>query len=200
MAKSRGNGEGSIYYSEPKELWVAQYSYGRLPNGKRKRKTFYARTRKEVKGKLEAFTTSVNAGTVTSQSAITVETLASDIIENEHNLNVLSDNSYNRKKGTLDIIKQNVLAKKAIQKLCEDDITAFLSTITNYANSTIKKIYGLLNQTLNVAVERNIILSNPLNRSTVVKPKSNKATKKITAFTIDEQKKLIAVLTKKNQT
>ena len=45
MAK-RGNGEGSIYYSEKLKRWVGQFTY------EGKRKSLYGKTRAEVKDKL----------------------------------------------------------------------------------------------------------------------------------------------------
>ena len=51
MAK-RGNGEGTIYYSEKLNKWVGQVSAGRKDNGKLNRKSVYGNTRKEVKEKM----------------------------------------------------------------------------------------------------------------------------------------------------
>lgn len=200
MPKSRGNGEGSIYKNEAKGLWVAQYSYGRKPDGSRYRKTLYAKTRKDVKKKLEEFSASVNAGAATPRDLMTFEALAKSIIDNEYSLNVLTDNSYIRKKETLQIINKSFIASKPIQKLCEDDITTFLSTITNYSNSQISKVYSLLNKVLDVAVERDIIANNPMRRSTVVKPKSIKPNKKVTALTINEQRTVMDELKKPAKT
>jgi len=45
MAKRRSKGEGTIYYSDTLQRWVAQIT---LPNGKRKSK--YGKTQAEVKG------------------------------------------------------------------------------------------------------------------------------------------------------
>lgn len=51
MAK-RGNGEGTIYFSEKLNKWVGQFSAGRKDNGKLNRKSVYGNTRKEVKEKM----------------------------------------------------------------------------------------------------------------------------------------------------
>ena len=48
MPKTRGNGEGSIYKVQSKNLWACQVT---LPNGKRK--TLYGKTRKETKEIIE---------------------------------------------------------------------------------------------------------------------------------------------------
>ena len=51
MAK-RGNGEGSIYYSESRKSWIGQFTNGFKDNGKINRKTVYGKTRKEVAEKI----------------------------------------------------------------------------------------------------------------------------------------------------
>lgn len=53
MGSRRGHGEGSIYRRESDGKWCCVVDLGRV-NGKRKRKTIYGRTRKEVAEKLKA--------------------------------------------------------------------------------------------------------------------------------------------------
>ena len=51
MAKRRGNAEGSIYKREIDGRWVGSLHVG-YESGKRRRKVFYGRTRREVAEKL----------------------------------------------------------------------------------------------------------------------------------------------------
>ncbi len=48
----RGNGEGTIYYSEKLNKWVGQFTAGRKADGSLNRKSLYGNTRKEVKEKM----------------------------------------------------------------------------------------------------------------------------------------------------
>ncbi len=195
MSRARGNGEGTIYKNDTKGLWIAQYSYGRRPDGKRYRKTLYGKTRKEVKEKLETFIASVNSGTA-SAGISTIEEILQSYIDGERDLNILSDSSYHRKQATLNIIKSSYIASRPVQKLTSDDILVFLSSITHYSNSYINKIYSLLRKAFEIATERGLIGTNPMQNSAVKKPKSDKETKKISAFTVDEQRIIIGALTK----
>ena len=52
MAK-RGNGEGTIYFSEKLNKWVGQFTAGRKDDGRLNRKSVYGNTRKEVKEKMK---------------------------------------------------------------------------------------------------------------------------------------------------
>lgn len=62
MAKRRGNNEGSIY-RRPDGLWAAVMSVGYSPNGKLKRKAFYAKTRKEAVEKMDRALQELRRGT-----------------------------------------------------------------------------------------------------------------------------------------
>lgn len=71
---------------------------------------------------------------------------------------------------------------------------SFFCSVTNYSNSVIKKIHGQIKYAFDYAVAKDIISKNPLNDKTRLSiPKSAKATKKIRALTVDEQKHLLSV-------
>lgn len=197
--KTRGNGEGSIFKrtKNGKIVWVAQYILYKLPNGKNKYKTFYGRTREEVKNKLENLIVELKTDKYIDKSKTTFQDIAVSIIEDGYKMNKLSDNSYLRKINTLNAIKTHYIASMEIQKIQEYDIKNFLTYITKYSNSVIAKIYGLVNNTFKRAVRKNIIKYNFLdNKEEFYKPNSIKQDKKIRALKIDEQKQLIEILSK----
>ena len=71
-----------------------------------------------------------------------------------------------------------------------------LSLVDDYADSTIRKIYMMLNQCFNEAVKRKIISENPM--GDLKKPKSRKKGKVVRALTIEEQKAFIEALKVEN--
>ena len=77
MAK-RGNGEGSIFYSEKLNRWVGQFTAGRKVDGKLNRKSVYGKTRKEVKDKMNKALVDVNKGLFIDKQDITFK----ELIEN----------------------------------------------------------------------------------------------------------------------
>ena len=193
----RGNGEGSIFKRQKngKTIWVGQYILYKQPNGKNKYKTFYGKTREEVRNKLENLITELRTNAYVDKNNTTFISVANDIVETEYKLNKLSDNSYLRKKGTLEQIKKHYIAEMELQKIQENDVMDFLSYITKYSNSVISKIYGLVNNTFKKAVKKNIIRYNFLDdKEEFFKPKSIKQNKKVRALTLDEQKQLLDVL------
>lgn len=85
-----------------------------------------------------------------------------------------------------------------IQKIKAKDIKDYLKSITVYANSTIEKIYQLLGQTFRRAIERDYIVKNPMLFEEVKKPKSDKLDREVISLSIEEEKKLLEVLSTQN--
>ncbi len=201
--KTRGNGEGTIFKRKinGKDKWVMEYTFNMQDEktGKRKRKTLYGNTRKEVREKLEKLLTELNTDTYVDKSKIIFKDITKEFIEKEYSFNKLSDNSYLRKINTYNQICKHYMADMEIQKITENDLKDFLSYITKYSNSVIGKIYGVVNNTFKIAVKKNIIKYNFLDdKFEFCKPKSSKPDKKIKGFTIEEQKDFIEAI--KNDT
>ena len=94
MAK-RGNGEGSIFYSEKLNRWVGQFTAGRKADGKLNRKSVYGKTRKEVKEKLLKKLDDVSKGISTDKVNITVYELGRELLDTKYATNKIKGTSYN---------------------------------------------------------------------------------------------------------
>ena len=195
MAK-RGNGEGSIFYSEKLNRWVGQFTAGRKADGKLNRKSLYGKTRKEVKDKITKALVDVNNGLFIDKQDITYKELIENYINYKYKTNQISDRSYLRNQETLkQIIKcDSTFANKNIQKITTEDIKHFLTTITVYSDSSIKKMYSMMNKAFKIAISEKYIIFNPANSEIIKKPNSDKENKKVEALTVEEQRKLINVL------
>lgn len=68
----RGRGEGSIHFREDLNLWVSQVSLGYDAQGKRKRRTIYGKTKREVQEKLRKMQADVDAGVSVEPNRLTV--------------------------------------------------------------------------------------------------------------------------------
>ena len=197
-SKKRGNGEGTIFKREikGKTYWIAEYTIEMYDkNGKRKRKTISGKTRQEVKLKLEKVITELNTNTYVDKSKITFYQIAKEFIDTGYEMNKLKPSSYQRKLNTLKSISTHYIANMELQKITEKDLKDFFAYITKYSNSTIAKIYGIVNNTFKIAVRRNILRFNFLDVQIEFSiPYSNNRDKKVSAFTIEEQKELINAL------
>ena len=193
MAK-RGNGEGTIYFSEKLNKWVGQFTAGRKADGKINRKSVYGNTRKEVKEKITKAISEIQTHTFIDKTDVTLYDLAKEIVEDKKASNEIASSTYNRALYTLKIIENSELGQMPIQKIKAKDIKLFLNSNTDYADSTLKKIYQLMGQAFKRAVERDYIIKNPITFEEARKPKSSKKATKVEALAIDEEKKLIQAL------
>ena len=198
MAK-RGNGEGSIFYSEKLNRWVGQFTAGRKTNGKLNRKSVYGKTRKEVKEKITKALADLQNNTFVEKNDITVYELAKEIIEDKKDSNSISESTYKRASYTLRYIQNGSISNIPIQRIRAQDVKDYLKSVTIYANSTIEKIYQLLGQVFRRAIERDYIIKNPMLFEEVKRPISDKQDKEVISLSIEEEKKLIDVISRENK-
>lgn len=196
MARKRGNGEGSIYFSDKLNRWVGQFTAGVKNDGKPNRKSVYGKTRKEVAEKINKALNEIKEHKFVDKSDVTFLELLTSIVEDKHNSNITNDSTYRRDLYTVEQITNSpfTFAHKSIQRITNSDIKKFFFSITNYSNSSIDKIYRLINSTFKKAVYMKYRYDNPLdNRHDIIKPKSETPDKKVEALTIQEHQRLLEV-------
>ena len=190
MPKRRSKGDGSIYFDEKRNKYIGQINLGYDENGKRKRKTVYGNTKAEVKSKLKNIEFQVYTGTFVDKSDITIYHLAKQLLDDKLNQNDFKQSTYFRHIETLKSLKP--IYNTSLQDVSETQLRHFFTNNLDYSQSTINKIYGLLNSTLKEAHRRKIISENPLRD--IKRPKSTQKLIPVRALTKDEQRKLIHIL------
>lgn len=188
----RDYGTGSVYYSESRKSWCAQYKVGVNSNGSAKKKTIYGKTKKEVKSKLAKIQSEILIGTYIEPSKTTLVQLAIQNAKNKKAANLIADTTYKRTLDTIQKIENSALSNIPVQKITEQMIVDFLNSLTYYSNSVLKKVYMTIKSAFNTAIKLGIININPMNY--IICPKSIKPTKKIRALTIEEEQKVLAAL------
>lgn len=194
MAGRRGNGEGTIYYSEKLNKWVGQFTAGRKADGKLNRKSIYGNTRKEVKEKITKALAEVQDNIFIEKSDITLYDLAKEIVEDKKSSNEVNMNTYKRLTYTLGYINEDNFGNRPIQKITAKQIKDFLNSKTFYSNSVLQKIFQLLGQTFRRAADRNYINKNPMLSEEVKRPKSDKKDREVISLSVEEEKHLIEAL------
>lgn len=193
--KNRGNGEGTIYYSSSRKKWIAQFTF--LDNGSKKRKSIYGNARKDVVDKLIEEQNKVKNGFYVNKCEITLHDIIKTMIEDDLKANRIKETTYKRNIETLKIIDSTNISFSPIQKIEPHEINNALLTLTHYSNSVINKTFSIIKLGFNKALLNYIIPSSPFNTiGLIIKPKSDKETKKIDALTLEEQKLLINELDK----
>lgn len=195
MAKKRANGEGTIFKNEAKNLWCGQLSIRDPETGKLKRKVVYGKTQKIVKEKLQKLKEQNSSGVNLIDKVQSIQEILKQAIEYQHATNELSDSSYKRKLETYRILEKYYFTSIPINKVSPDDVQNLFKDITCYSNSVISKVYGLLNFAFKQAIFKGYININFLdNKQQFKKPVSKKQTKKVSAFTLFEQKRFVELL------
>ena len=188
----RGNGEGTIYYSEKLNKWVGQFTAGRKADGKINRKSVYGNTRKEVKEKITKALVDVQTNTYIEKQNITISELGTELLETKLKINKIKENAYNASSYALLKIKENHLGDLPIQKVTYLDIQNFLNTTTNLSNSYIEKIIIQLNLIFKEAQKREYIYKNPM--LNIIRPISDRVDKKVEALSLEEQRRFLEIV------
>lgn len=188
MAK-RGQGEGTIS-KRPDGTWWARISVGYDAQGKRKRKAFYGKTRKEVQEKMTAALNELKQGTYIEPSKMTVAQWI-DIWMKEYRLNFVRPKTYLLNEGYVrGHIKPDV-GHYCLKDLRKEAVQGFVNGLIDKGlkAKTIGGIYSVLNMALNQALDNGLIGQNPADR--VKLPKTNKEEARV--LTMEEQEKLLNV-------
>ena len=194
--KVRGNGEGTIYFSETLNKYVAQY----VEPSTGKRKTLTQRKnegKKEFKDRFTKVMNDINQGTYIAKSNDTLLSIIKHHIDQKFDDGILLDASNKRNLETLEQLKKccSNFIEKPIQKIVVEDIEKSKKEMREtYSQSCIDKMWGLLNKAFKLAYSRRKIVFNIMEDELLTKPFSKKEKKKVEALTIQEEEKLNSIL------
>ena len=196
--KQNGNGQGTIYKSSRTGLYIGQY----VTNGKRH--SVYQKKNEKIgdfKKRFNDILSSINTGTYIEKSNETFINILEKYVEQKHIDGITSESGYLREIYTINQIKNTCdnFIYKPIQKIKTEDIEEAKQYIRQYAQTSIDKIWRLLNKTFKIAISRRKIIFDPMENEILSKPISSKETIKVEALTIKEEKKLRKILNNQEQ-
>lgn len=180
MAKKRGNGEGTIT-KRPDGRYMGQLSLTDPATGKRKRKTVYGKTKKEVMEKINKIKYELQTGIYTGENDITIKDWVLTWL-NEYKKNSLKKGTYtNYHTYTNNHIIPNIGDVK-IQDLRADHIQSMYNKLLESGRknpskiqskglspTTIKRIHIIINASLKQALKNGLINKNVAEAVTVPK-------------------------------
>lgn len=193
--KSKGNGEGTIYVNSKTGLYVGQY----VIDGKRK-SVYQKKNEKtgDFKKRFNGILNDINSGTYIWKSKITVYNIIKEHIEQKFKDGITKENSYGRDLDTLKQIENccSIFINKPIQNVSLKDIQNAKETIKFYSQSNIDKIWRLLKKAFAIAASPSsrLIPFNIMADENLIKPTSEKKTKKVYPLQQEERKKLQNIL------
>lgn len=211
--KSKGNGEGTIYFSETLKKWVAQYVE---PSGKRKTMTQKKNEKvSDFKKRFSNIINEINNNTYIASNDTSLYNILNDYFESKYKTGITSARTYKRNTDSLKLLEKTCknFIYKPIQKVTVLEVKKALPNFTEletidsqtnetvakiYSQNVIDKLYMILNKGFKIAISERIIQYNIMDNESIQKPKSKKENKKVEALTIDEQKKIVSVLENSN--
>ena len=156
---SRSNGEGSVYHRQDGRWTGAAYVL--TPEGTRKRKAVYGKTRKEAYDKLAALQDKSRAGIAATPGRLTVkdflETWMRDVQEAR-----LSPATFQTYEGYIRNHLVPVLGAKRLGQLTATDIRSFLAIKAREGKSpaTVKQMHAILRSALQHAMREDLVPRN----------------------------------------
>ena len=185
-SKSRGNGEGTYYYSDSRKCWIGQKHI----NGKRA--TVYGETKKVCVQKMQQKENEAKKGAPKDAAKLTLHDIIKMQIDDKIEANIITGGSCRRCDDALALIDRYDISRVPMAKLTEYQLKDFFKQLTVYSNSQLSKIWQPVKKACTYAYNKGITNCNPI--EDVIKPKSEKENVKVTALTVEEQQQLIDVL------
>ena len=178
---------GSIYYDKKDKRWKSIYYVFDKETGKEKRKYKSFLTEQEAKDFLTSIQYQKGNDLYLKHNGIPLNSLMRELVEKKLEMNLIGERTYVRLMGTIKTIEKADVSKKNITDITSNDVQAYLNTLKDYSNSTIKKIKEQFTQAFREAINKGYIIRNPMND--VIRPKSNQIRKPVRALEIEEQQK-----------
>ena len=176
-------GEGTIF--KDGDRWVYQWCV----NNKRRKLT--AKTKPLLMSKLRK-KENEEREIKEIKANITIPQILKKNEEDKFKNNLIQSSTYGRNLFRISLIEKSELNNIPIKDVTEKDLSNFLISITNYSNSTIKKVFSILKNAYNIALYKGY--TNKDKTFTLLCPKSIKKDKEIIALTPEEQKKFLEII------
>ena len=191
--KRRPKGTGTIYPSKKRKCNIDEINVN-IGNGNKKKVTVSGRTKTEVADQLRDIQFKLFNGEYIEKDSTILYNYIEDQLIDKFELNEFSEPTYDKHCDTLKMLSE--ISDMQIQDITESTIKEFFKKKLYYSQSSINKMYELLNSAFKQAVKDKLISQNPM--SNFKRPKSDQKKNKTRSLTIEEQAKLVAILKKCN--
>ena len=195
--RTRGYGNGSVYFRSSDQRWVGKYKVGIKSNGKPDMKVVYGKTEAECHKKLKAIIEESMKSDYIEVQKSTVKDYMEDWLFNVKK-NELKPKSFDRLEQTLTLYVYPRIGQLQLQAIRADDVQKMINDLhkEGYSHSTIKKAYDAVNACFKSGLIKKTTKVNPAAGVTVPSKKLFQQTK-IHFYTQEEAGILIAQSQKK---
>lgn len=162
--------------------------------GKRKRKSFSCWSPEECIEKAETFLTRLAQLSRGMDPDSTIVDIMRSKVENDYQKNYTGEQGYDRNLKTIAIIEKGHIGDIPIAYLSKEQVNLFLSSITKYSNTMIRKIHAMIKRAFSIAYDAGLIKDNFMTTPDFRPPKSEKVDKKVRGLTVEEQQRFLDAL------
>jgi integrase len=162
MPKKRGQGEGALYYSEPRQRWVGILDLGRGPDGVRRRVKMSGKTRAEVRRKLDEAQKAAAAGLTADDQRTTVAEFCAYWLKHGLPAAAQSPNSIAGIHWAVDGHIVPRIGGRRLRDLTADDVDKLMRDMATagYSKSSMVRVHGELARILRFAERRGKVMRN----------------------------------------
>ncbi len=162
MPKKRGQGEGGIYYSEPRRRWIGVLDLGRGPDGIRRRVRMSGKTRAEVRRKLEEAQKAAAAGLTSDDHKTTVAEFCAYWLKHGIPAVVQSPNSVSSIEWAVNKHIVPRIGHRRLRELTADDVDTLMRDMATagYSKYSMVRVHGELARILRFAERRGKVMRN----------------------------------------
>lgn len=185
MSNGKKDKIGSIYYDKNLKKWRCIYYIFATDGSSETRKTKSFLTEQEAKNFLTSIQFQKGNDLFIKSNGIPLNKLMRENLQKKLDLNLITERTYARTMETIRGIEKSPIAYKNISDITSMEIQAFLNTLKNFSNSTIKKYKEQFSQAFRFSFNNGYITQNPMNN--VIRPKSTQIPKSIRALDLTEQ-------------
>ena len=175
-------------------LYTATVDTGeRHPNSTKKYKYFRAKTKKELKAKVDAYKMDVTLnGKALDKTSITVSGWMYQYLF-VHVIHEVAPTTFHRYVNLYEVhIKESTIGNIALQSITHTQLQRYFNQKTDKAKATLQKIKNILNKGFKCAIHNNLIRHNPMDGIIIPKAaKEAKEAKEIKILTLEEQLRYI---------
>jgi hypothetical protein len=159
MAARRSKGDGSIYWSEARQRFIAEFTIGYAPAGKRIYRSGSGKTKTETKDKLKAVMRDHEDGLAIAPHDVTVADTVKDRLTYGLDGRVKSTVDKYRSLCSRHVIP--ALGARKLRDLSATDVDKWLTTKAKYLSTrTLRDVHACLNRSINRAMKRHKVKRN----------------------------------------
>ena len=181
----KGTSEGYVFYNKQRKCFCAQYGEYNPETGKIKKKTKSFKNEEDAKKYLKTIMYQKGNELFIEHNGIPLCEFMKSNLKNKLDSGQISLTQYGRVMRTIEQIEKMPIGTKNIDKITSEELQSNINYYSYLSQSSINKIFQLYNQTFKIGFNKGFLVRNPM--VNVIKPKSQKPTKKVRALTVDEQ-------------